>query len=303
MNVLEVERANEEVGEQAREQERSRGRRSRECPNRKDAKRHQRVGEPRLEEDEGRQQREGRAAEAERVNRGPAVIGRGDDRVHAQHQGRRDEDGSRDVDALAEADALVLVDEPRTKSHGRDADGQVDEEDPVPADPLSEESTREQTQRTATGDDEREDAHGLGALRRLAELGDDDGDDHAGGQRAAQALQEAADDEVVGPIGEPAAHRCNREEEDSRQEDLAASDQVTEPPGHEQEAPVGDQVAVDHPGQAGLGKTKVSLHVRQRHVHDRGVEHDHELPEADHDQGQPPSEIRVHNRLQTTEPM
>ena len=47
------------------------------------------------------------------------------------------------------------------------------------------------------------------------------------------------------------------------------------------------QVGVDDPGQVGLREAEVLLDGRQRHVHDRGVEHDHERGEADHAQGEP----------------
>src|SRR5262249_16525232 len=100
----------------------------------------------------------------------------------------------------------------------------------------------------------------------------------------------------------PAAHRGHREQEDAGEEHLAAADQVAEPAGHQKEATVGDQVRIHHPGEAGLRKTKVTLHVGQRHVHDRRVEHDHQLPQTDHDKGRPTLEIRAHGRLRRTQP-
>ena len=192
---------------------------------------------------------------------------------------------------MAETKPLVLVDEPHAKDQREDADRHVDEEDPVPADPLGQESAGKQTQRTAARDDKREDAHRLGALDRLLKLGDDDGDDHPRRERATKALEEPTDDEVIGALGEPAADRRHRKQEDAREEDLAAADQVAEATGNQEEASVRDQVRVDHPGQVGLGKTKVALHVGQRHVDDGGVDHDHQLPEADDDQRGPASEI------------
>src|SRR5206468_12283379 len=102
--------------------------------------------------------------------------------------------------------------------------------------------------------------------------------------------------------GKPGADGCDREEEYAGQEDLAAADQVTHAPGQEQESAEGDQVRVDHPGEVGLAEAEVALDVRQRDVHDGRVEHDHQLAKADHDQGHPPSKIRVHEYLQTNGP-
>ena len=287
MHVLQEEGADEEVREHPGEQQPARRGRAHERADGEDAQRDQRVAEPRLEEDEGDQQGDGGAFEAEGVGGGPAEIGRGHDPVDAEHQRSGDEHCPGDVDPMTQAQALVLADQPGAERHRRDTDRHVDEEDPVPAGPLRQGAARKQSEGAAARDHEREHAHRLGALGRLLELGDDDGDDHARRQRAPEALQEAARDQVVGARGEPAAHRGDGEQEHARQEDLAAPDQVAEPAGDQQEAPVGDEVGVDHPRQAGLRKTKVALHERQRHVDDGRVEHDHQLPQADDDQGRP----------------
>ena len=254
MDVLEIQRADKEVREQAAEQEGASGRRAGQRANRENAQRDERVPEARLERDEGRQERDCGAAEPDRVRRGPAVVRRRDDVIDAEHQRGGDQNGARDVHAVAQTQSLVLFDQPGAEDHRGDADRHVDEEDPVPVDPLGQEPAGEQTQRAAARDDQREDAHRLRALRRLLKLRDDDGDDHARGQRATEALQEAADDQVVRALGEPGPDRRDGEEEDPGQEDLAAPDQVTQPSRHQEEAPVGDQVGVDDPGQAGRGE-------------------------------------------------
>jgi len=62
-----------------------------------------------------------------------------------------------------------------------------------------------------------------------------------------------------------------------------AADQVAEAPGQHQQASEGDQVGVDDPGELRLREVQVGLYRRQRHVHDRRVEDDHEEARADHD--------------------
>src|SRR4029450_5392677 len=61
-----------------------------------------------------------------------------------------------------------------------------------------------------------------------------------------------------------------------------------------QEAPEGQHVGVDHPGQRGLGETQVGLDGWQRHVHDVGVEHDHQVTEAQYVQRPPAGLLVVH---------
>ena len=186
---------------------------------------------------------------------------------------------------MPEPQALVLLDQPGAHDQRDDADGHVDEEDPVPVDELGQDAAGQKAKGAAAGDHEREDAHRLGALAGLLETGDEDRQDDAGGEGSAEALSEARRDQLRRPVGHPAGNGGHREEEDPSQEHLPAADQVTHPPGDQQEASIGDQVRVDDPGQLRLAEPEVRLDRRQGHVHDRGVEHDHQLPEADDDAG------------------
>ena len=56
-------------------------------------------------------------------------------------------------------------------------------------------------------DDEGVHAHRLGLLGALGELGDDDREDHARGDRAADALEQARADQHRLAVGQPAQHR------------------------------------------------------------------------------------------------
>src|SRR5205823_2426732 len=70
-------------------------------------------------------------------------------------------------------------------------------------------------------------------------------------------------------------------------EDPPPADQVAEPAGQQEQAAEGDQVGVHHPGELRLGEAEVALDRRQRDVHDRRVEHDHEHPYAEDHESQP----------------
>src|SRR5262249_43435270 len=62
---------------------------------------------------------------------------------------------------------------------------------------------------------------------------------------------------------------------------------VAQPPAEQQEAAVSEHVGVDDPDQRRVAEREVGLDRRQRHVHDRRIEHDHELARAQHVQRQP----------------
>ena len=66
------------------------------------------------------------------------------------------------------------------------------------------------------------------------------------------------------------------------QEDSPLADQVAEPAGEQQQAAERDQVGVDDPGEVALGEAEVVLDRRQRDVHDRRVEDDHQHARAEH---------------------
>ena len=63
--------------------------------------------------------------------------------------------------------------------------------------------------------------------------------------------------------------------------------QVAEPAAEQQEAAERQHVRVDDPRERRVGEPEIGLDRRQRDVHDRRVEHDHQDAEAQHDQREP----------------
>ena len=267
--MLEVKGAQEEVREHARGQQRPGGAGAGEAAQAKDAQRQDRVFDAGLERKEASQQRHRGAAETEGVRRQPALIGRGHDRVDADHHRRGDQHGAQHVDTLPQAQPLLLLDQPPAEKERRDADRKIDEEDPVPVDGFGQHPAGQQTQRAPAGDHEREHAHGLGALFGPGEAGDQQRDDDAGRKRAAHPLQRAGRDKGDRVLSQPAEHGRHREHHHAGEEHLLAPDQVPGAAGQQEQAAVGDQVGVDDPGQVGLAEVQVPLDRRQRHVHDR----------------------------------
>src|ERR1700753_897042 len=63
--------------------------------------------------------------------------------------------------------------------------------------------------------------------------------------------------------------------------------QITEPAAEQQAAAERQHVGVDHPYERGFAKDEGGRDGRQRDVHDRRVEHDHQHAEAQYDQREP----------------
>jgi hypothetical protein len=86
----------------------------------------------------------------------------------------------------------------------------------------------------------------------------------------------------------PASRRAGTRPRTDRaeQEHLAPAEAVGELAAEQQEAAEGERVAGDDPRQVVLaGDVEGAGDVGQRDVHDRRVEHDHELADREHEQG------------------
>ena len=87
--------------------------------------------------------------------------------------------------------------------------------------------------------------------------------------------------------GEPAGERREREDHEPDQEDAAAPEEVGELAAREHEHGEGERVGVHGPLELGETDPEVALDRRERDVHDRVVEHDHEERERERSQGPP----------------
>jgi hypothetical protein len=285
--VLEVERAQEEGGVGARDEKAADEVGGDQAAQTEDAQRHDRVSDAGLKRGEARDQQCRDAEGGEGPAAGPAPFGDLDQGVDAGDRAGRDQDRAEPVDSLTEADAFILCDQGAPEDVRDRPDRQVDEEDPVPADRLGQDAAEQQAERRPAGDHERVEAHRLGSLRGLGELHGDDRDDHRGGERGGGALQEAGDYQRAAAGGEAAEHRGGDEGGDADQKDPLAPEQVAEPPGEQQQAAEGDQVAVDHPGEGRLAEMKVRLDGGEGDVDDRRVEDDHQLTETNDEERDP----------------
>ena len=223
-----------------------------------------------------RQQRDRDRPEAQRMRAPPTVGARLDDRVDRQHQRTDEQHRTRCVRAPLEADSAVIRQQSGGEHAGRDPDRDVDEEDPVPVDRLRQDAAGQQADRAAGRGHEAVDPDRLGLLGRPREHRHDHAQDHSGGHRPADALDEPRADQQRPAVGQAAHQRGRREHRQPGEEDAPAPDQVAQPADQQQQPAERDQVRVDDPGQRRLREVQVGLDRRQRDVHDRLVEDDHQ---------------------------
>ncbi len=221
------------------------------------------------------------------MRRAPTVTGRRDDAVDAHHEGHGDEDRPDPVHPLFDAQTDVLHNEEAAEDERGDADRDVHEEDPVPAQELGQDAAGKEPDGAAADGDEHVGAHCLGPLGRARELRDDDGHDDRRRERPADPLHEAGPDQHGLTVGGATGDGGKHEQSHAGQEHLLAADQVTQTAGHQKETAEGDQVGVDHPRQAGLAEVEALLNVGKGHVDDGAVERVHEHGQADDDEGYP----------------
>jgi hypothetical protein len=183
--------------------------------------------------------------------------------------------------------AARLGDVAQRGERGADPDGDVDDEDPRPAEDVGQDAAEEQAEGAAGAGDRAPDAHRAGAIPALGEGGGDDRQRRGGDQGGAEALHAARDDQHLTRVGESVGGRRRAEERDADQEQLAAADEVGGAAAEEQETTEHQRVGVDDPLQLLGGQVQVLLDRRQGDIDDRRVEHDHELGEADDDEGGP----------------
>jgi hypothetical protein len=162
----------------------------------------------------------------------------------------------------------------------------------VPAQRLRQHAAEQEPDRCAGGGDEAVDADRPRLFPRLREHRHDHAQDHRGGGRAADALQEAGADQHLLGLREPAERRGGGEEGEAGHEDGLAPDQVAQAPGEQEQAAEGDQVGVDDPGEGRLREAEVILDRGQGDIHDRLVEDDHQHAHAEDDQGDPAIAVR-----------
>jgi hypothetical protein len=127
--------------------------------------------------------------------------------VDPEHQRADKQDRAEDVGTSPEADSVIALDQPDGQERGRDADRDVDEEDPVPVDRLGEDAAGKQPDRGPGGGDEAVHADRPRLLPRLREHRHDHAQDDGGRHRSPDALDEPRPDQKPLALSQPAEQR------------------------------------------------------------------------------------------------
>ena len=180
----------------------------------------------------------------------------------------------------------------RSADEGHAREDQVHVERPAPGQVLGQRTAEQQADRAAGGGDGAVDAERLAALLRLGERRGQQRQRRRDQDRAERALAGPGDDQH-GEVDRGAADgRDAGEAEQPGQERHLPAEQVGQPPAEQQQAAEGQGVGGHHPLPVHRGEMQRVLRGRQRDVHHRDVEDDHELREADDAEDEPPPPLR-----------
>ena len=239
---------------------------------------------PQREETEHRYRR-GHAHERPRR---PAEVAPLDQRVRQEQQRDGDEQHAERVDRTRLA--LGFRYQPYRGQERQDADRYVDHEHraPLPAVqvPLDQQAADERSAGGGDAGDGTVEAVRLpGLLRR--ERGLDERQDRRVHDAGHDALQDPPADELLGCGGDRAQRGRDREAGHTDEEHQLVAEPVAEPARGYQQQPVGQCVAGDHPLERVVAGVQVLLDRRDRDVHDRRVQQDHEGPGQHHREHDP----------------
>ena len=156
-----------------------------------------------------------------------------------------------------------------------DADRQVDEEHPAPVEIVGQPAAEHRAE-------DRPDHHARAEQRHRAAMlfGRVDVEHHGLGERhekgAGNALDDAEADHHHEALRDRTEQRGDGEDDHRPDEEPLAADPFGEPAGDRNRDRGGDDIGGQHPGDRLAGRAEAGLHVRQRDVRDRLVEHLHQ---------------------------
>jgi hypothetical protein len=206
---------------------------------------------------------------------------------HDQEQAHGTEDHARDVEAVR-VRRKMRHEDPR--HHERDdADGHVDEEDPLPTEAVHEQAAGERADKGRDTGSGAPQSHG-GAAPIRWEGACDDRHGLRSHERRTEALHRAGDDQQLERARQPAPERGEGEDHEPDEVDPLRTETVAEAPRDQQRHRVGEQVRARDPHhvvevvRVGIERR---LDRRVGHRDDRGVDEDHEEPDHERPQGGP----------------
>jgi hypothetical protein len=184
-----------------------------------------------------------------------------------------------------------MVQQPQAGDRGRERERDRHVEAPAPVEQLRQRAAQQQADGAAHAGDPGVDAEGLPPLGGVGEGRGQEGEGRRGEHCAEATLKCAGRNEEVEALGRPAEGRRAREADQAGDERPLAAEEVGDAAAEQEQAAEGEGVRRDHPLAVVVREAEVLLSGRKRDVHDRHVEHDHQLGDADHGQDQPASVV------------
>ena len=239
-----------------------------------------------LPADEAGEEGQGDDGEPDRRPGEPAVPPGLRDRVDEGGEAGGDEHRARQVEGL-HAGVAALVEQDRRENDREHPDGDVDEEDPLPAEGVGEDPAHENSRGGAEAAHCAPDTERDVPLAPFMERRGQDGERRGSDDRRAEPLERTRRDERRLRPGQAGEERREGEDDEAAQEDPSAPEEVSRPASEEQESSEEERVRADHPLQVLLREPEIDLDRRQRDIHDGDVQDDHELDDAEERQCQP----------------
>jgi hypothetical protein len=297
LHVLEVERDEEQGSGKRRVEKEIVEARDRERSAAEEPEREHRLGMPRLIQQKRCCEHGGGAQKAKREGRGPGVVVGLDESEGQAEQGGCAQSRPDEIESTRVRVARL--------AHVREGDGETDNadrhvhpEDCRPVEHLDQQAAEHGPETKPEAGDRRPDADRPRPPIRLERI-DKDRERKRRQERGADALEGPKRDQHPVARRERAAGREDREQREAGQKNSLAPVPIAERAADEDERRERERVRVDRPDEIAGRDVELVLNRRQRNVHDRDVEQDHELREAGGDE-RPALSARRHRRRDAT---
>ena len=228
-DLLHVQRQQEELREQRGREQQPADVRSGKRPKAEDPHRQERRLRAQLDDDERDDQRCGGTQQGNRRDGAPAALGCARHPVDEQHQPAGDRRGAGRVEVAMIELGTALTQQPWTDPKNQRSDGNVDEEDPRPAQRAGQDASEQHACRAAASGGGAPDAEREVSLTAFPEHRREDRQSSRREQRTAQTLEGAECDQRAGRPGEAVGQRAHCEEGQPCHEQAAPAQEVGHP--------------------------------------------------------------------------
>ena len=239
------------------------------------------VGRPGLDHARDRKERARDREDHQDARRAPRIGLGGDHAVHQRRQRRGDRQRAWNVKAPCPALHALHLWQCHAAEHENDnAERNIHEHHRPPAQHVGQRATKQHAQRTAGSGRHPPHRKRSGPRARLGVRRCEKTQRPRRQQRRPNTLDRPRRQQHASVGRHPAGETRRREDEPADQIHALAAEMIAQPSAEQDQPAQGQQVGVDDPLKVARTEMQSAPHCRQRHVHDRRVQHDHELTET-----------------------